>query len=174
MVGRYPPIQGFLRRWGKPVADLCVYITHGMSEVPMKVPTEERELYPERIEFIAFCKAPYIGAHDGEDTVSAVLQMLAIDPFLSGRFFGPLQTASFDEPPCVGTEMNGFFFAVPFGVDMKTLCSCTPQADLVVSVMPITPPERAYAVQHGSERLVELFEKKNVPNLFDMSRESAI
>jgi hypothetical protein len=53
---------------------------------------------------------------------------------------------------------------------MSRLCSCTPQAALVVSVMPITASERAFVVQHGSERLVELFQKHDVPNLFDMSR----
>lgn len=172
-VARFPPAAvGFLRRFVTPVHDRCVYITHGMSEAQMRVPAEQASVYPSRIELVAYCTGAYVGAHDGQDTVTALLQGLAAMPFQMGSFFGPMQTAALEQPICPGTEMSAFFFAVPDGVEMSRLCSCTPQAELMVSVMPITASERAFAVQHGSERLVELFQKHDVPNLFDMSRKA--
>ena len=70
--------------------------------------------------------------------------------------------------------MSGFFFAVPTGVDMQRLCSCTPQAELVVSVVPISSSELDYKVKHGGFSLMELFEKKQVPVTFDPFRKPVI
>ena len=172
-VARFPSLAaGFVRRVFTPVHDRCVYITHGMSEAQMHVPAQAASVYPSRIELIAYCPGAYIGAHDGQDIVSALLQWLAAMPFETGSFFAPLQTASLEQAICPGTEMSAFFFAVPDGLEMSRLCSCTPGAQLVVSVMPITASERAFAVQNGSARLIELFEKHHIPNLFDMSRKA--
>ena len=88
------------------------------------------------------------------------------------RFLRTDAAASLEQRICLGMEMSALFFAVPDGVEMPRLCSCTPQAQLVVSVMPITASERAFAVQHGSERLVELFERHPCSQLFDMSRKA--
>jgi hypothetical protein len=170
-VARFPPrAAGFFRRLFTPVHDRWVYITHGMSETPMPVPADEASVYPSRIELIAYCRVAYVGTDDGQDMITGLLQWLAAMPFETGSFFGPMQTASLEEPICPGTAMSALFFAVPDGVDMPRLCSCTPRAKLVVSVMPITTSERAFAVQHGSKRLIKLFEKNHVLNLFDMSR----
>lgn len=169
-VARFPPAAvGFLRRFVTPVHDRCVYITHGMSESEMRVPAAQASIYPSRIELIAYCPGAYIGAHDGQDMVSALLQVLAALPFQTGSFLGPMQTASLEQP-IPGSEVSAFFLAVPEGVEMSRLCACTPHAELVVSVIPITASERALAVERGSERLLELFEEHHVPNLFDMSR----
>jgi hypothetical protein len=162
-VARFPPVAaGFFRRFVTPVHDRCVYITHGMSEARMCVPAEDAAVYPSRIELVAYCTGAYVGANDGQDMVTALLQGLAAVPFQTGGSFGPMQTAAFAQPICPGTEMSAFFFAVPHGVEMSRLCSCTPRAELVVSVMPITAAERAFAVEHGAERLVGLFEKHGV------------
>jgi hypothetical protein len=172
-VARFPPAAtGFFRRFLTPVHNRCVFITHGMSDAQMPVPDAEAPVYPSRIELIAYSPSAYVGAHDGQDMVTALLQSLATTPFRTGSFFGPMQTASFGEPVCLGTEMSAFFFAVPDGVEMSRLCACTPNAELVVSVMPITASERAFAVQHGSERLLELFQRHDVPNHFDLSRKA--
>lgn len=70
--------------------------------------------------------------------------------------------------------MSAFFFAVPDGVEMSRLCSCTLAAQLVVSVMPITSSERAYAVASGLEQFIELLEQRRVPNLFDPFRQAVV
>lgn len=174
-VCRIPPAEvSFFRRFSTPVFDRTVYITYGMSAEPMHIPADKTHIYPARIELISYCMGGYLGAKDGQDLVSAQLVGLAAMAFGHEMFFGPMQTASLEEPMCPGTSMTAFFFAVPDGVDMKKLCSCTPAAELVVSVMPITSTERAYAVSNGIDSLLQVFEEKNVPNFFDVYRPSAV
>ena len=171
---RIPAVKvSWLRRFSTPVHDRTVYVTQGMSQRSMNIPAEDAQRYPARIELITYSLGVYVGAQDGQDLVSAHLQALAAMPFQNDMFFGPLQTASVQEPICPGTDMNAFFFAVPDGIDMGKLCSCTAAAELVVSVMPITSAEHSFAVKNGSLALLELFEKKKVPNLFDVKRASA-
>jgi hypothetical protein len=145
-----------------------------MSSAEMRVPPQEASMYPSRIELIACCAGAYIGAFDGQDMVSLCLQKLASMPFQRDVFFGPLHLASLKEPIGQGTEMSAFLFAWPVGVAMRRLCSCTAAARLVVSVMPITASERDYALQHGPGRLIELFEKRRVPNVFDLTRKGVV
>jgi Suppressor of fused protein (SUFU) len=171
-VGRFPAVSaGFLRRFVTPVHDRFVYITHGMSLTPMRVPPDQTRIYPSRIELIAYCAQPYVGADDGTDMVALHLQALATMPFQTDMFFGPMHTAALEEPICPNSTMSAFFFALPDGVKMSRLCSCTPAAQLVVSVMPITSSERAYAVGNGADRLVDLLDSGGVPNFFDPFRQ---
>ena len=157
-----------------PLHDKYVYITHGMSNIEMNIPENEKRVYPARIELIACCAGVYVGGVDGEDMVSATLRLLSLLPFATGIFFGPTHTASLDEPLCPGSKMSSFLFALPEGVDMSRLCSCTPRAKLVVSVMPIAESERSYMVDHGPTALIELFERHQVPNMFDPFREAVV
>ncbi len=170
-VCRFPPTKvGFLKRIFTQLPSDCVYITDGMSRQEMPVPEIERRTYPTRIELIALSTAAIVGGNDGRDVCAAILQSLAVIPFRQSIFFGPLQTCDFGERICTNSEMTGFFFAVPDGVDMDRLCRCTPAAQLVVSVIPITPKEIQYAKEKGSEQLISLFEKAAVPNVFDPYR----
>jgi hypothetical protein len=140
----------------------------------MQIPANEASIYPARVELIAYCSGAYVGAHDGQDMVSGYLQVLAQMPFDAEIFFGPMQTAALEERICPDSEMRAFFFALPDGVRMAPLCACTPAAQLVLSVMPITPSELDFAVNRGPDQLVELFSQKNVPNFFDPFRKSAV
>jgi len=140
----------------------------------MRVPPEEARIYPASIELIACCKAAFVGANDGTDMVSLCLQALAAMPFQTDMFLGPMHTAALEEPIVPGSEMSAFFFALPDAIEMSRLCSCTPAAQLVVSVMPITSSERAYAVAHGPEKFIELLEQHSVPNLFDPFRQTVV
>jgi len=140
----------------------------------MNVPANVAKLYPARIELIAICEGAYLDAHNGQDYVSACLQVLACLPSSTDIFYGPMHTATLEEPFGPDPQMIAFFFALPDGVEMRRLCSCTPAAELVVSVMPITSSERAYALEHGSDKLIDLFEKHSVPNLFDPFRKAVL
>jgi hypothetical protein len=172
-VARFPLVHaGFFRRFRTPVHDRFVYITHGMSSQPMKVPPDQAKIYPAFIELIAYSEGVYAGAHDGTDLVTLCLQALATMPFHNDMFLGPMHTAALEEPIAQGSEMSAFFFAVPEGVEMSRLCSCTPAAQLVVSVIPITTSERAYAVANGPERFLGLLGEHRVPNLFNPFRHS--
>jgi hypothetical protein len=174
-VGRFPPVSvGFFRRFITPAHEFCVYITHGMSNAAMHVPAEPPASQHSRIELCAYTTGAYIGAYDGDELVSRCLQFLSAIPFESDTYLAPLHTASFGRPLCPGSEMSGFFFAIPTGVDMRRLCSCTPQAELVVSVFPISSSEHEYTVKHGGFALMALFEKNQVQVTFDPFRKPVI
>src|SRR5882672_1041830 len=126
-VGRFPAVSaGFFRRFITPVHDRFVYVTHGMSTTAMSVPPDQAGIYPASIELITYSEGAYVGGHDGKDMVSVCLQALASMPFQADMFLGPMHTAALEEPICPGSDMNAFFFAVPDGVAMSRLCSCTP------------------------------------------------
>jgi hypothetical protein len=96
--------------------------------------------------------------------------MLAVVPFEQGIFFGPLQTCDLGKNLSIDSEMAGVLFGVPDGVEMGRLCSCTPSAQLVVSVIPVTANEIRYAKDKGSDQLIAQFEKAGVPPVFDPFR----
>jgi len=172
-VGRFPPKPvGFLRQFFVPCSKVWVYVTWGMSANVMRVSGEEK--HAANIELLAFSKAPLTGAQDGQDMISAVLQILATIPFQEGIFFAPGFTAAFDEPFSSNPEMRGFLFTEPAGVEMRRLCACAPGAQLVLSVTPITFSEREYAVKHGPRGLIELFIKQSVANFFDPFRKAVV
>ena len=174
-VGRFPPKPvGFFRRLFTPVSDRWVYLTWGMSAKPMHVSGEEANTHAERIELLAYSKNPFVGTHDDQDMISAVLQVLAAIPFAAGIFFAPGFTAQFDEPFCPNSEMRAFLFTEPAGVEIARLCRCTPGAQLMLSVTPITVSERDHAAKHGPRSLIELFIKQGVNNFFDPFRKTVV
>lgn len=172
---RFPPTDaGFIKRIFTPLHADCVFITEGMSRYEMPVPQDEQSTHPSRIELLACTRGAIIGGEDGRDIVTVLLQSLAVVPFRHALFFAPLQTCDLGERICPNSEMTGFFFAVPDGVEMGRLCRCTPSAELVVSVIPITASEIGYAKDKGSSQLVALFEEAGVPNRFDPFRKGVI
>ena len=174
-VGRFPPKPtSFLRRFLGQGAGRWTHVTWGMSAKPMRVSSQDGEKHAERIELLARSQNPIVGTRNGEDLISAVLQVLAAVPFAAGIFFAPGFTAQFDEPFCSNSEMRAFLFTEPAGYEMSRLCSCTPGAQLVLSATPITVSERNYLAKHGPRSLIELFQKHGVPNLFDPFRKSVI
>lgn len=172
-VARFPAVSaGFFRRIFTPVHDRFVYITDGMSSTPMHVSENQVDIYPSRIELIAFCEGAYMVRDT--DVVSLSLRALAHIPFNEDMFFGPTHTAALPEPLGKDSEMNAFFFALPDGVEMKRLCSCTVGAQLVLSALPISASERDFAVRNGPAAFIQLLEQHRVPNLFDPYRKPII
>jgi hypothetical protein len=170
-VYRFPPLAGgFFKRLFSQANNVGVYITDGMARRPMNVPQAERPVFPERIELIAYAKEALVA--DNADAVAPVLQDLAMLPWLENVFFGPMHTCEWQGGLWPASSMAGFFFAVPDGIDMRRLCSCTEGAQLVVSVMPITLNEIAVAKNSGPLKLLEQFESQAVENHFDPFRNS--
>ena len=174
-VGRFPPRPvGFFRRHFVPFNKLWVYLTWGMSANAMRVSGNEPDEHPERVELIALSNTPYSGAQDGQDMISGVLQVLATVPFKAGIFFGPGFTVANEEPFCSNSEMRAFLFTELGGVETRRLCACTPGAQLVLCVTPITMSEREYAVKNGPRSLITIFMKQGVPNFFDPFRKAVV
>lgn len=173
-VYRFPPFRaGFFKRFFAQAHDVGVYITDGMSQFPMDVPEREREVYPNRIELITYVSGKFVD-DDGHDIVATEIQSLALMPQEQGIFFGPMHTCEYEQFLSAEKTMNGFFFAIPEGLDMNRLCSCTNGAGLVVSVMPITGNEIELAKAEGPEFLLEQFEANNVENKFNPLRPSVV
>jgi hypothetical protein len=167
-VARFPPMRvGFLRRLFTQLPERCVYVTHGMSSAAMHAPATTPG-WPSHIELLASCAGAYVG-DDGVDVASQCLQDLAALPFATESFLGPMHTATLGRE-FGGSRMSAFLFTVPTGLDLRRLCACTPAAQLVVGVMPITAAERDFAAEYGSEQLIERFEARGVANAFDLSR----
>lgn len=172
-VYRFPPAQsGFLSRFFTPLRDTYVYVTDGMSLFDMVIPTELQKIYPKRIELLACTKAPITGGLDKEDIVTRLLQVLVSTIFRLNTFAGPLQTVDLGEKMCPNSEMTGFLFGVPGGIDMPRLCRCTQAAQLVVSVIPITAGELKIVKEKGPTTLVTAFEREGVENVFDPFRQA--
>src|SRR5260370_128903 len=83
-VCRIPPKSGsFFRRFTTPVHDRVVYITYGMSSSPMQVPSEQAQIYPARIELIAYC---------GEPTLALMMAKTSCRCAYKGWQFCPFKT----------------------------------------------------------------------------------
>lgn len=174
-VYRFPPTRvGLFGRFFTPLASDFVFVTDGMSRHTMSVPPDEKDVYPSRVELLACAKRALGVGPDGRDVVTTILQRLAVLPLRDGIFFGPLQTFDLGERMNTATEMTGFLFGVPDGVDMKRLCSCTPGAKLVISVVPVTANEIRYARDLGSDRLIARFEEAGVEAIFDPFRKGVV
>ena len=170
-VHRFLPRRvNFFKRLFTPLNDVCVYITDGMSTNDMSLPPELQGTYPSRVDLIACTEAPIVGGKDSQDIVTRILQWLAEQVAQRQTFVGPMHSIDLGEIMCPGSEMTGFFFGVPDGVEMRRLCGCTAAAQLVVSVIPVTTTELQLVTTKGPEALMDAFERAGIRNLFDPFR----
>lgn len=169
-VYRFPPKKvGFFKRIFTPLHDSNVYMTDGMSNFDMTIPSELQSTYPKRVELLACTKDLIVGDVDKQDIVTRLLQLLASSVFQRQTFVGPVQAIDLGRKMCPNSEMTGFFFGVPT-IEMPRLCRCTSAAELVVSVSPITAGELRLIKEKGPEALISAFEREGIPNLFDPFR----
>lgn len=148
-------------------------MTCGMSTLQMNVPEGEGQP-PVTMEIMAVSNGSYLGAKDGEDMIARTLQLMAAFPFTNGTFLAPYQTIKLWDEFGGDSPMNSFILAFPLQVDVPRLCSCTPGAQIVTTIMPISKEERELAVSKGSEALFDLFDEHKVSDLFDLDRKPVI
>ncbi len=166
-VYRFPPTR---KPWA-PARNLNVYITGGMSTHAMVVPQELDT--PRRIELAAYAREVIRNAA-GMDYIAWWLHYLAHFPFRLGTFFAPMHTVSAPEPLMPSSEMIGFCFAIPPGIDLSALTRATLTAELVLHVVPVSKRERELAEKHGPEALLDTFDRSGVPPYFDINRRSVV
>jgi len=170
-VYRFPPRKvGFLKRLFTPLNDVFVYITDGMSAIEMTIPEELKDAYPSRVEVLACSKSPIVGNVNGNDIIADILHWMVPEVIERDTFLGPAHAIDFGEVISQNSEMTGFFIGVPDGIEMSRLCRCTYAAQLIVSILPITPDELKLIETQGADSLLDEFERGNVPNLFDPFR----
>ena len=166
-VYRFPPTR---KPWA-PARKLNVYLTGGMSTVAMAVP-EELDT-PRRIELAAYAKERVQNAA-GVDYVAWWLHFLSHFPFRQGAFLAPMHTVIAPEPLTPSSEMVGFCFAIPPGVDAAALTRATITAELVLQVVPISKRECELAEKDGPEALLNAFDRGGIPPFFDFRRRSVV
>jgi len=70
--------------------------------------------------------------------------------------------------------MSAFLFAVPEGMNEKRICKGTPAAKAILSLIPISANELKLCREEGIDRLIDVFEEKDVMPIFDPFRASAL
>ncbi len=172
-VFRFPPItpKWFLKRWMVPAYRQYVYMTGGMSDAPMPVPASCGHDVT-RAELTAYSNKIYKNESGDADMVAWWLHFLASAPFRPSQekvFYAVGHTFSAGEPIMPGSQMTGFLFSVTPSVAMRSLCCCTPHAQVVLHVVPISDGERQMA-KDNPRGLIDYFEEHGIEPFFDLER----
>jgi hypothetical protein len=169
----FPPLKrSFWKSLLSEAHDETVYITAGLSSYTM--PTWEHGNHDQRIELIAFSKAPISGGEGGKEDIPTLLLQIIANQVLDQKIpIGVGHTLDFQEHLASNTLMSAFLFALADGVDAKRISRCT-KAQTLLNVVPITAPEVQFARTNGVEALIERFEKAGVPPVFDYQRASTV
>jgi Suppressor of fused protein (SUFU) len=171
----FPPLRrSFWRSLFSEAHDTTIYLTAGMSEHPMPVPHSEQKLFPPRVELMADCAGQITGGPLGnEDVVSAILLGIAEFTISSEIFIGIGHTLDYREPLAPNTNMSGFLFTPPVGIDEKRLCRCS-KSESILNVVPITAAELSLARNSGVPALIDRLEASGFSPVFSYMRESAV
>ncbi len=174
---RFPPLGPcwFLKRWMTPAYCQYVYMTGGMSDAAMPGAVSPKEPVL-RAELTAYSNKIYLNGEGDADMIAWWLYFLASAPFRfpdQGFFFGVGHTFSPGKPLMPGSEMTGFLFSVPPCGQMRRLCSCTPHAQVVLHVVPISEGERQLA-EEDPVGLIDRFREHSVEPVFDLERRSCV
>ena len=171
---RFPPIdiKWFFQKWFIPVSHQYVYISGGMSDVPISKKNLPSDVLSQ-IELTAFSNEIYMNHSQKTDMIAWWLSFLAYTPFKDETiFFAPGHTFSVGKPIIPDSQMTAFFFAVSPPALMQRLCSASINAKLVLQAVPITESELKFAKKEGIESLIDYFEKYHIEPFFDLNRDS--
>ncbi|WP_395735340.1 suppressor of fused domain protein [Prosthecobacter sp.] len=154
--------------------DMHVWITAGLSSYQMAVPPDLQSGCQRRIELMALAENAIAGGESGDlDICTFILQLIACHVIEQKIFVDVGHTLNFGEPMSSNSEMTGVLFALPFDIDLKRVSRCS-QAKVILSVMPLTAAELAYARKEGTEALIDRFEDAGVAAMFDVFRPSVV
>ena len=168
-VYRFPKVQHEC-----PMSFRYVYMTAGMSDVEMAVPTRLAKSIPSRIEISAYSDE-IITTNGGKgDFICEILHWLAHHAFRESTFLAATQTFQVGQPIIPGSEMSAYYFAETPIVSGEQLFKHTPKAEGFVHLVPISEAERLLAINEGSKSLLRLFHEKGIHPDFNLTRKSAI
>jgi Suppressor of fused protein (SUFU) len=173
-VAFFPKIDaGFFKMLMAEGCDQNIYISSGLSNYKMAVPTELSYKPELHIELIAQTEGQITGGESGkEDVASHILQMVADYIIENSLFIEPGHTLDLEENLASNSEMRGFLFAVPSGLDIKRICKANKKCENLVSLIPLSKKELEFARNKGVGELINEFESKGVPPIFDPFRKS--
>lgn len=147
---------------------VCVLVTGGMSDLPMRVP--EGKDAPRRLELIFYCSEP-------KREYAETMRLLARFPHDQKTWIGAFHTIPNGNPPAPlwETQMDTFFFLPPIVLKDQTL-----REDLVLDgdaveflwIAPLTKAECKLKLDKGSSAILDLFQKNRHPHVFNPERAS--
>lgn len=171
-VAFFPKIDaGFFKRLMAEGCDQNIYISAGLSNYKMEAPVNLPYKPELHIELVAQTEGQITGGESGkEDIVSYILQMVADYIIENSIFIEPGHTLDFEENFTTNSEMSGFLFSSPEDLDIKRICKANKQCESLVSLIPLSSRELEFARNKGVGELIDEFESKGVPPLFDPFR----
>jgi Suppressor of fused protein (SUFU) len=171
-VAFFPKIDaGFFKRLMAEGCDQNIYVSAGLSNYQMKPPVDLPYKPQLHIELIAQTAGQITGGESGkEDVVSYILQMVANYIIDNSIFIEPGHTFDFGEKITTNSEMSGYLFAVPEGLNIKRICKANTKCETLVGLVPLSRKELEFARSKGVKELIDEFQSKGVPPLFDPFR----
>jgi Suppressor of fused protein (SUFU) len=151
---------------------ICRLVTGGMSDLPMTMPRGADDA-PRRVELLFYCDEP-------RDEYIATLRWLAHFPHSANTWVGYRHTVPNGDPPAPfwGSDMlDTFLFMPPILRKDATLSQeLTLDGDGVhfLWVVPLTTAECHFKLKRGFEALMDVFDQKKHPLVFDPGRKSYV
>jgi len=175
-VAFFPEINaGFFKRLMAEGCDQNIYISSGLSNYKMAPPLSQSYRPELHIELVAQTEGQITGGESGkEDVVSYILQMVADYIIDNTVFIEPGHTLDFEETLTTNSEMRGFLFSVPENIDIKRICKANKRCENLVSLIPLSRKELDFARNQGVGELINEFESKGVPPIFDPFRKCVL
>lgn len=149
--------------------DVCVLVTSGMSDLAMNVPSKIEA--PRRIELIFYCNEP-------KPVYTETLRFLAHFAHDQKTWIGAFHTIPLGKRTMMGSgALDTIFLLPPLVVRDQDLAK-----DLVLNgegvefvwVVPISDAECKLKLEKGAGSLLNLFQQKKHPHIFDPTRASYV
>jgi hypothetical protein len=153
--------------------DLTIYITGGMSDVPMPAMDISNQ-HLRHAEITAYAYEPMYTESGKSDFIAWLCHWMAHYPFDNNTYFARGQTFDWGKPIIPGSKMEGFYFAKPPFVDYEMLMKVSITAKAFIHLVPISRPEMEYALSNCPGALLDLFGKKEVMPIFDLNRKCSM
>ncbi len=153
----------------KPLNDLVVYISGGMSDIPMPNMEDFDDCY-KYAEIVTYAYEPLITISGDSDFISWICHWIAHYPFSEDTRLLCGETFDWGKPIVPDSQMEGFYFAHPPFIDREKLLKHSVTAKVLIYLVPISLLEMNFRLDNGVEALLTHFEECEVDPVFDLSR----
>ncbi len=164
-VYRFPSVKSKKKR----LNDLVVYISGGMSDIPMPNMDDFDDCY-KYAEIVTYAYEPLITNSGDSDFISWICHWMAHYPFSEETPLLCGETFDWENPIVPDSQMEGFYFAHPPFIDREKLLKHSVTAKALIYLVPISRLEMNFRLDNGVEALLTHFEESEVNPVFDLSR----
>jgi hypothetical protein len=176
MPGLIPHIDVYVYRPGFGRRDFYTVVTGGMSDLRMKLPEDAPADMPARVEMVFYLP----GDREPKEEYIAFMHKMGRFCFDYNTWLGWGHTIPNGNPPqpiFVGTKFDSLLvIGPPMSPDNELGKGLFLEGDAVhlLWVVPVTTAEREFKLEHGTQALLEIFDKVQHPFVFDETRASYV